>query len=149
MLVHNERFFLLNRSSSLRPENPIDLNIIDLNETLQITEHHLAARDPLLGLIEGEYLWTYHHPGVTNDNGSRAISRTNLATGKSQSWPLPDYWGAGDIMMRNGKIVLTRRHSLDPSETAGLYEFDPATGKLTQILELPGAHLLLLGASTP
>jgi hypothetical protein len=60
---------------------------------------------------------------------------------------LPDYWWAGDMMMRNGKLVLTRRYSLDPSETAGLYEFDPATGQLTQILALPGAHLLLLGAA--
>ncbi|MEZ4680873.1 MAG: hypothetical protein R2932_42335 [Caldilineaceae bacterium] len=147
ILVHNERFFLLNRASSFRPENPVDLHIIDLDATPKITEHQLAVRDPLLGLIDGEYLWAYHQPGATNDNGSRAISRTNLVTDESQSWPLPDYWRAGDMMIRNGRIVLTRRHSLDPSETAGLYEFDPATGKLTQILALPGAHLLLLGVA--
>ncbi|HRW07931.1 MAG TPA: hypothetical protein P5121_22670 [Caldilineaceae bacterium] len=121
--------------------------MVDLANPSLVKEYQLAVRDPVLGLIEGEYLWAYHHAIITNDNGSRAISRTNLTTGESQAWPLPDYWWAGDMMIRNGKIVLTRRFSLDPNETAGLYEFDPATGKLTQTLALPGAHLLLLGAA--
>lgn len=144
IIVNEDRFYLLNRGSSFSPDNPIDLRMIHIAGEPEITEYKLAVRDPVLGFIDGEFLWAYHQPIAEKAETSFwAITRTHLATGKSDYWPLPDYWWAGDMIALNGKIVLTRRDSADPNETDGLYEFSPETGQLTQILELPGAHLLL------
>ena len=141
---YETNFVMLNRSSSLDLDNPIDVRIVQLGTPPTISDINLAERSPFLGFIENETLWTYHHSVATSkESEKRYIAKYDLVTGEMHSWPLPDYWWAGDMIMLNGKIVLTRRHSLDPNETDGLYEFNPESGKLTQILELPGAHLLL------
>ncbi|MBI1298363.1 hypothetical protein GC175_32905 [bacterium] len=67
----------------------------------------------------------------------------NLTTGETESWPLPDWWNAGDIAWVNGKLILSYRRLEDPDQTSGLYEFNPETGELTQLLHLPGAERLL------
>lgn len=146
IIHHENRFYLLNKGSSLNTDNPIDMRIVDYADPPIITDYRMAERSPALGFIVGDVLWTYHHPLPTAQNSERrSISQYELTTGKTKSWRLPDHWWAGDMILLNGKIVLTRRHSIDPNETDGLYEFNSETGQLSQILELPGAHLLLVG----
>ncbi|MCB0045260.1 MAG: hypothetical protein KDD92_07520 [Caldilineaceae bacterium] len=144
IVVHDGLFYMLNRGSHRSPENPLDLHIVTPGDSPTVTSHQLAARSPVFGFIEGDQLWAYHDPAISGDSGSRAISRYDLLTGETELWPLPDYWWAGDMAWIDGKIILTRRHSLNPDETDGLYEFNPETGELIQWLELEGAQLLLV-----
>jgi len=141
---YEEQLYMLNKSSAFFSENPIDMRIVQFGEPPTVEDYKLAERSPSLGFIANEILWTYHHRDPTSPNSKkRAIARYNLATQESDKWSLPDSWWAGDMIMLGDKIVVTRRHSLDPNETDGLYQFSPDTNELTQILELSGAHLLL------
>ena len=45
--------------------------------------------------------------------------------------------------MVNGEILLVHSIFSEP-ETAGLYRFDPPTGELTMLINIPGAHRILV-----
>lgn len=145
VLVHNKQFYLLNQRSGVRPIPPVDLRIVKTGDAPTITEHNLAERSPYLGLIVENFLFTYHWLPEFASGEKRTISRTDLTTFESKSWPLPDYWNAGAIFMLNGKVTLTGRNTTNQAEESGLHTFDFETGKLTKILDLPGARLAMTG----
>lgn len=100
--------------------------------------------------VESDMLYVYHSPTQYIDNPTpeqlanmplRAVSRVDLKTGESKLWPLPDNWPGMDIAVVNGKIILAN-WSRDEA-TEGLYQLDPESGTLTQVLALPGAFHLL------
>jgi len=74
---------------------------------------------------------------------TRAISRLNLVTNETTLWPLPEHWNARDIALVNGDIILAHSIFQEPLEQSGLYRFDPATGKLTMLVNIPNAVRIL------
>lgn len=140
VLPYQGKFLLLNTYI----EGPDDLVLFDPTEQSPITFQHLAARTPVWGALDGDTLYAYHNAQWSNSNSrdmSRSISRTDLETGESELWPLPDGWPGQDLVFVNGKIILAASGSYDATE--GLYEFDPKTGSLVQVMELWGAFRLL------
>jgi hypothetical protein len=139
------QFYLLNVISFKYPEKSDALLRLDLTTLPTLTEVTLPVLGPTWGTIVGDQLYSYHNPqdGTTSDSPLRFISRLDLQTGDSAFWPLPNRWNAGDIAWVNGKLILTRDRFEDPEQVSGLYEFNPETGELTQLLHLPGAERLL------
>jgi len=143
ILTYQERFVLLNASPNLPPTGRQDLLILDVAQSPALSTVQLPVAGALWGTIEGDNLYTYHNLeelGMRSDP-SRAISRLNLVTGETKLWPLPDRWNAKDIALVNGEIILA--HSEPQIERRGLYRFDPATGKLTMLVNIPGAQRIL------
>ncbi|MBI1294601.1 hypothetical protein GC175_06545 [bacterium] len=149
-IVHYEddgvvQFYLLNVISLKYPEKSDALLRLDLTTPPTLTEVSLPVLGPTWGTIVGNQLYSYHNPqqGTTSDSPLRFISRLDLQTGDSAFWPLPDSWSSGDIVGVSSQIVLAHSVYEDPHGDSGLYEFNPETGELTQLLHLPGALRLL------
>lgn len=156
IVAYRERFLLLNSVAELLlskdlvealPAGRPDLLIVDTNPTPTFSIYQMVAPGALWGIIKGDTLYTYHDAqrlGL-NPNPFRAVSRLNLVTDEAELWRLPDGWDARDLAVYNGEILLA--HSIAPEpETAGIYRFDPATGELTLLVNIPGAQRLLLPA---
>jgi hypothetical protein len=139
------QFYLLNQSSYQFPEESDALLRLDLSTPPTLTEVSLPVLGPTWGTIVEDQLYSYHNPqyGTTSSSPSRFISRLDLTTGETAWWPLPDSWDADDIAWVNGKLILVHALYQDVDQVSGLYEFNPETGELTQILHIPGAIRLL------
>ena len=145
VVYHAEQFYLLNKINAMFPEKSEALLHLTLSSPSTLEEIHLPGEGATWGTIAEDQLYVYQNPryGTTSSSPLRFISRLDLTTGETESWSLPDWWNAGDIAWVNGKLILSYRRLEDPEQTSGLYEFNPETGELTQLLHLPGAELLL------
>lgn len=153
VLAYHGRLLLLNSiaESLLRngmveplPAGRPDLLIVDTEPEPMLTTYEMVEPGALWGVLEGDMLYAYHNAELLgfNSDSFRAVSRLNLITNESELWPLPDGWNARDLALVNGKIILV--HSLAPEpEKAGLYHFDPASGELTLLVNIPGAQRIL------
>lgn len=123
-----------------------DLVIVGLHDdinVINVTAHRMLAPSPVWGATARDSLYVYHDPEWTNGTGnpSRAVSRMDLESGESELWPLPDNWLGRDLAVVNDQIILAYSGPDDTND--GLYQLDPESGALTQVLALPGAFHLL------
>lgn len=156
ILAYEGRFIMLNSiAESLLhnkmvdpiPEGRPDLLIVDTKPIPAVSIYQMVAPGALWGIIEGDTLYAYHDAerfGFSPDP-FRAISRLNLVTDKAELWPLPDGWNARDLTVSDGEILLAHSIAQQP-ETSGLYRFDPATGELMLLVNIPGAQRILAPA---
>ncbi|MCB0045258.1 MAG: hypothetical protein KDD92_07510 [Caldilineaceae bacterium] len=144
--IREEQFIVLNEGSNrIDYDEIIDGLFLDISEgDMQVKPFALPVRSPLWGVISDNMLFSYHNSRYADPKGTaeRAMSRLDLETGDTDLWPLPDNWDARDLEIIDGRIMLTWRRSNDP-EASGIYEFDPETGSLEQVMQLPGATLML------
>lgn len=140
-----DNFYILNIYSYQVPNETSELFVMQAIEPVTITAKSLAIKGPTWGFIADGQLYTYHNPtyGAAFDTSFRAIARLDLESDASEWWPLPDYWDAGDIAVVDSKIILTHARFNDPEQASGLYEFDPETGELTQLVHIPGASRII------
>lgn len=146
ILAHQGSFLLPISNPDALPAGRPDLLIVETSPAPFLTTRQMIAPGPLWGAIAGDTLYAYHNAerlGFTPDP-TRAVSRLNLNTNEAELWPLPDGWNAKDIAVIDGEILLTYSSSLEVAKS-GLYRFDPATGELTLLANIPGAERLLLG----
>lgn len=140
VLPFQERFLLIN----LYPEERNDLIVVDPAASPSITVQRMMARSPVWGDITDNQMYVYHDVEAFNVNiedSSRAVSRMDLESGESELWPLPDDWLGRDLAVVNDQIILAYSGPDDTND--GLYQLDPESGALTQVLALPGAFHLL------
>jgi len=140
VLAYQNSFLLLNSY----PTGDDNLLIVSPKATPMVSARKLAAQGALWGAFDGNMLYIYHNAELRNlgNYPFRAISRLDLTTNNSVLWPLPDHWNARDIAIVNGEILLAHSIFQKPEES-GLYRFDPVTGKLTMLVNIPGAHRIL------
>lgn len=147
ILNYQEKKFLLlnsNPEPNLAADQRTDLLVVDVANGFKRSAYPMKSWGALWGTIDGDMLYTYHN---IEENGLREdphrwISRLDLRTHKSEQWPLPDHWNAKDIAIVNGEIILAHSVGIEP-ETGGLYRFDPATGELMMLVNIPNAKRIL------
>jgi hypothetical protein len=140
IVPHKERFYLLNVGSWQQPrERANDVLVLEPGNPPRITPLALAP-SPLWGAITGDALYAYHNPtwNQANSDPKRQISRLDLTSKEVQIWQLPDGWNASDLAVIDGKVVLARWLGSGGDED-GLYEFDPASGQVKQLLNVADA----------
>jgi len=143
ILPEQQQFYLLNVGGWRVPGVQ---DLLKLNENNSSGLERLGlAEAPLWGEIADNYLYAYHNPTYNqpNSNPHRQLSRLELRTGKVETWPLPDYWDAGDLALADGKILLTAWMG-NGDDKDGLYQFDPETGELLQLTHIPNADKLIV-----
>lgn len=150
ILPYGDKFYLLNVNSWKIVNDTRNILVLDPQAAFDADgelalEEITVAPSPLWGTIDGDYLYSYHNPTYNqlNSDPARALSRLNLATGEREVWPLPDLWNAGDVEIVDGRIILSRWKHDDPTQH-GLFEFDPESGELTKILDVPYAEDILV-----
>ncbi|MCB0045259.1 MAG: hypothetical protein KDD92_07515 [Caldilineaceae bacterium] len=140
-------FFLLNTASSLHPDDPKDVRILSPTESVLVADVSLPARSPLWGAINDQKLYSFHSSqgAIVGDSPERAISSYDLITSEMDLWLLPDNWDASDMAVINDQIVLVGQPSVtaESDPIHGLYAFDPESGELSLLYEIPGARLVL------
>jgi len=144
ILPYHGHFLLLNGNPDSQTKERQDLVILDNVKSPMVQTEQMAAPGALWGDLEGDVLYTYHNAELLGlkPDPARAISRLDLVTHQSKLWPLPDRWEARDVAIVNGQILLVHSIFQKPEES-GLYRFDPATGKLTMLVNIPGAQRIL------
>ncbi|HXF64863.1 MAG TPA: hypothetical protein VNK95_24770 [Caldilineaceae bacterium] len=144
ILSYQGRFYVLNIRSYQFPEAGNDLLVLDTTiEPPQLITQTLPARSPLWGAIDVDQLYMYHNPSYDPfiSEHRRYISRLNLTTGETQVWPLPDHWTVNSMAALDSRLFVAGQ--------GGLYEFDPATGQLRQLIQLPGSRHRLMAVVNP
>lgn len=140
------RFLIMNAY----PSGGENLIVLDPHTTPVVMTQTLSMPGAYRADVEGDTLYVYHSPTGYIDNPTseqqanasrRAVSRMDLKSGESKLWPLPDDWPGMDIAVVNDKIILAYSGPDDTND--GLYQLDPESGALTQVLALPGAFHLL------
>ncbi|MFN8488668.1 MAG: hypothetical protein U0350_13795 [Caldilineaceae bacterium] len=146
ILPYQGHFLLLNGNPDSQTKERQDLVIVDITKSPMVQTEQMPTSGALWGALKGDTLYIYHNTvlGLKPDS-ARAVSRLNLTTHQSKLWPLPDHWDANDIAVVNGQILLTHSIFQKPEES-GLYRFDPTTGKLTMLVNIPGAQRILPSA---
>jgi len=136
ILPVNGRFYLLNAGSWRTPRGEANDILILTPGTPPKIESMPIAPSPVWGAIIQDSLYTYHNPthNQTNDDPHRMIARTNLTTGKVETWSLPDNWNASDLALIDGQIMLPSWGSPEGTED-GLYRFDLTTSQLTRLIQ--------------
>jgi hypothetical protein len=144
ILPYRDQFILLNVASWQQTGAPAaDIVLLAPNDPPVLKTRQIGAA-PLWGVIHNDNLYTYHNPtwNQTNETPQRMLSRHNLVTGDTTSWPLPDGWGAEDLSMIADQLLLAVWES-NQEEADGLYRFDPRTGKLQQVIAIPDAARII------
>ena len=149
IIPHRDSFYLLNVASWQQPrEQANDLLVLTPGEHFRITRRAIGP-SPMLGAIDGNYLYTYHNPTTdqANDDPRRSLSRLDLTSGKAETWALPDNWNAYDLNVFNGRILLIRWKEPTDAED-GVYDFDLSSGQLKLLMSVPDASSILLPESS-
>lgn len=146
ILPYQGKFYLLNVGSIHVPRAQAnDVLVLTPGTPPTVTPLQVAS-SPVWGVIQDDILTAYHNPEhnqiITNPH--RQISQVNLKTQQVQVWNLPDNWDADDLAIVNGQILLTEWGTpYGDYSHDGLYRFDPTTGKLSLILNVPDASGVL------
>lgn len=150
IIPHEGRFYLLNVGSWRQPRGQAnDVLVLDPGRPPSLTPLALAP-SPLWGAIEGDALYAYHNPtwNQPHSDPKRTLSRLDLRSGDVLTWALPASWDASDLKVLDGRFILAhwegRRGAAD-----GLYRFDPASGRLQQVLNIADAARVLEQAEDP
>lgn len=146
ILNYHHQFLLLNSNPDPKAARGKrqDLFVVDTGRGFSVTTYQMAAMGALWGMIDGDDLYTYHN---IEENGlreepSRAISRFDLRTQRSEMWMLPERWNARDLAIVNGEIILIHSVGSQP-ESSGLYRFKPTTSELTLLVNIPYVQRIL------
>lgn len=143
ILVDRQRYYCLNVGSWRVPQQQdiLQLNALDGTSVQPLQ----SANSPLWGEIADRFLFAYHDPthNQPNDDPHRQLSRMDLQSGEIETWRLPDYWNAGDLAVRNGKFLLSTWFGKNDQQD-GIYEFDPVTGKLVQLIHVANADKMIV-----
>jgi hypothetical protein len=147
-----EAFYLLNTGSWIRdryPSTAADIFVLTPGSVPKV-EPLAVAPSPYVGDIDGNVLWTFHNPTLNqpNKDPKRQISRLNLISGQKMIWPLPMNWRVDDLKLIDERIILARWRSSTDDED-GLYEFDPRTGEVNMILNVPDASHVIVEPRIP
>jgi hypothetical protein len=148
VIPHDGRFYMLNAASWRQERDQAnDLLVLDVTGVPTLTPLALAP-SPVWGVLDGEVLYAYHNPvwDQLNNDSARALSRLDLRTGATQTWPLPQNWSAGDLVVLDGQILLSHQTGRDTAAD-GVYRFDPASGGLQRLLAITGANSMLFPAT--
>lgn len=147
LLSYDDSFFLLNANPSLdnKPNTRPDLVKITPKQESPVTTFELSSPGAALGSIADDILYVYHNINFVYAGGDPncSLTRFDLKTEKSETWSLPTNWKARDLKVVDGKILLAHSITQEPDEQAGLYEYDPTTGKLSMLVNIPGATSIL------
>lgn len=146
ILTYQQQFLLLNSNPDPKVDSTQrqDLFVVDATQNFSATTHSSAAWGALWGAIDGDALYIYHNieQNGLREDPTRAISRLDLRTQQSEVWSLPDRWNADDLAIVNDEIILVHSIGSQP-DTSGLYRFDPTTGMLTMLVNIPYAQRIL------
>ncbi len=145
ILSYQDRFLIPNPVPQAITEGRPDLLIINKKKQPTFETRELPATGAFWATITENSLYVYHNPAGTllRNDPFRALSRLDLSTGQTEVWLLPTGWDAGDIEIVAGEIILTHALAQTPEES-GLYRFNPTTGQLTMLVNIPGAQRILL-----
>jgi hypothetical protein len=143
IIPYDGQFYLLNGGNwDARHAHQADILVLEPGNPPTVTLL-ASAPAPLWGDIADGVLYAYHQQNrhMGDIDAPCLISRLDLATGAVQTWPLPDGWGGGDLRIIDGEVLPARR---GPGAD-GVYRFDPATGSVTLLVEVPNATKLAGG----
>jgi streptogramin lyase len=114
--------------------------IFDPATSGEITALELAA-GPRWGAIADDILYAYHEQRQTlyDLQPTTMLSRLDLKSGEVETWPLPNGWGARDLAVMNGYIVLARPEQPGQDGEDGVYRFDPLTGEVRLLVDIVDA----------
>jgi len=146
VISYEGRFYMFNAASWRQSrDNAQDVLILDVDNPLEL-ESMTIAPSPVWGVIEDDILYAHHNPeyGQAHTDSTRLFSRTNLRTGETEVWPLPDKWNALDIEFINGQVVMPGLYRYPQESRDGLYTFDFESGELSLLLELDDGTSKLL-----
>ncbi len=147
VLPYGERFVLLNAASAHAPEPGArrDVLLFDPQAPEAMESLALPAPSPLWGVVADDTLYAYHNPAwnTIHTSPDRTLSRTNLITGESESWPLPDAFEAGDLALVGGRLCLAHWDYRSADESHGLYCLTEA-GDLEQVLTFTDASQIVV-----
>lgn len=146
IIPYDGKFYLLNTASWRQSRsNAQDILIIDPTIPDAIGTLTFVS-SPTIGVIHNNILYAYHNPeyGQAHSDPKRLFSRTDLTTGVSQTWDLPDRWNAGDMVLIDGEIMMSGYYWGAEDRQDALYRFDMETGELSTILPLDSGNAKLL-----
>lgn len=144
IIPYDGRFYLLNGGNWEGDHaHEADIFVLEPGPSPTVTMR-TTARAPLWGDIEDGVLYAYHEQKrhLADFAAPCLISRLELASGMVETWPLPDGWQAGDLRIIDGEVLLTRRGQLGDDPDDGIYRFDPSTGTVTLLVDVPDATKL-------
>lgn len=145
IIPYDGQFYLLNGGNwdAQYAEQP-DILVLDPGPPPTVTGTIMVARAPAWGDIEDGMLYVYHDQKrhMADFHGAGLISRVDLAQGTVTTWPLPDGWGGFDLRVIRGEVLLARQGDLGDDPDDGVYRFDPDTGMLTLLVDVPDATRL-------
>lgn len=144
IIPYDGRFYLLNGGNwATHHAHEADIFVLEPGNPPTVTPLD-SAPAPLWGDIADGMLYAYHEQKrhLADFDAPCLISRLDLATGAVQTWPLPDGWGAGDLRIIDGEVLLTRMGDLGDDPVDGVYRFDPATGQVSLLVDVPDATKL-------
>jgi hypothetical protein len=145
IIPHEGRFYLLNTFNwDTRHAHEPDILVLEPGDPPILTPLDLAIA-PVWGDIVGDELYTYHElkTSVADFDAPCLIGRLNLTTGVTETWALPDGWGAGDLTVVEGDVLLARMGGDEDED--GLYRFDPQSGEVTLLVNIPDASSIVGG----
>jgi hypothetical protein len=141
VIPYKNKFILLNSESFYSKDTPRrDVLIFDPEHPTDIKYLQLAISSPVWGQIDKDTLFAYHNASWNslNDEVQRSITKTNLLTGESISFSLPDKFDADSLTIWNGAPCLTHSNYFESKEKHGIYCLDN-TGKLELKISTPYA----------
>lgn len=124
IIPYNNKFIVLNSGSFYSTDTPRhDVLIFDPEHPADIKYLQLAVSSPLRGAIDKDILFAYHNPSWNSFNGEsqRSITETNLLSGESVSFPLPDKFDADSLAIWNGVPCLTHSNYYESKDKHGIY----------------------------
>jgi hypothetical protein len=140
IIPYEGRFYLLNGGNwKTSHAHEADVFVLEPGSPPTVTTLN-SAPAPLWGDIADGVLYAYHEQKrhLGDINAPCLISRLDLATGAVETWPMPDGWGGSDLRIIDGEVLLARH---GPG-VDGVYRFDPGTGSVTLLVEVPNATRL-------
>ena len=155
ILPYNHQFYLLNAGNKYQIKGKSNDIIVLDSKKLNITKRLTTAPLPIWGIIRGDILYAYHNLDQRGlkVKDKRYISRLNLTTGEKFIWSIPDGWNSDDLNIVHGKIILTRwlgkthdylKWLVSGNPEDGIYEFDPNTKQLKQLLQVADASKFIV-----
>ena len=138
IVPYNDKALLLNIASyRSEPEGRRDIIVLDPENPRDLDFITLDTPSPTWGVIDKDVLYLYHNPehNQANTDPVRTFTQYNLLNGDSESWPLPDNFDARDMLLLDEKAILGGRR--------GIYEVNPETRELTQLIDLPNVEKMI------
>lgn len=144
IIPYEGRFYLLNGGNwEGRHMHESDIFVLEPGTSPTVTTL-TTARAPLWGDIADGMLYAYHEQKrhLADFEAPCLISRLDLTSGVVETWGLPNGWRAGDLRVIGRDVLLTRMGKLGDDPNDGIYRFDPSTGTVTLLVDVPDATKL-------